>query len=169
MSLREQVQDKISLRRANRLLFIAGIFKIRLIGLVRPRIIGLSSDQITIRIPLNFLTKNHLNSMYFGSLAIGADLAAGFMAFYFSRILDIPVQLVFSKVEGTFHKRPDAAVFFICEDGKTILEMLDETRLSNDRVTRPIHVKAYLSESLDEPPVASFVLGLSLKKIHKVV
>lgn len=166
MSIREQVQGKISLRRANRLLFMAGIFKIRLIWLVRPRITELNSDKIVIRIPLNGLTKNHLNSMYFGSLAIGADLAGGFMAFYFSRILNIPVQLVFSKVEGTFHKRPDGAVFFICEDGKTILDMLEETSLSDERVIRPIHVKAHISPSFNEPPVASFILGLSLKKIR---
>jgi hypothetical protein len=162
---RELLRERISLRQANRLVWIIGWFKILLIGLVRPRIVSLDTDKVVVRIPLNRVTRNHFKSMYFGALSIGADLAGGFMAFYFARITDTPVSLVFSHVNGSFHRRPDRAVLFVCENGQQILDMLDEAVTSGERITRPVTVRAFLEggES-DAEPVATFELGLSLKK-----
>lgn len=162
---RDFLRAKISLREANRLLWFIGWFKILLIGLLRPRVVSLDTEKVVVRVPLNRITKNHFKSMYFGALSIGADLAGGFMAFYFARITDTPVSLVFSHVNGSFHRRPDRAVLFVCENGQQILDMLDEAVTSGERITRPVTVRAYLEDR--EPgadPVATFELGLSLKK-----
>ena len=51
--------------------------KIPLIALIRPTILMVNSRTCTVRIPLNWLVKNHLRTMYFGALCIGADLAGG--------------------------------------------------------------------------------------------
>ena len=40
-----------------------------------PRIIQLDEDGCAVKIPLGFRTKNHLGSMYFGALCVGADCA----------------------------------------------------------------------------------------------
>ncbi len=45
---------------------------------VSPKIIAIDSKHVEVRIPLRRRTKNHLNSMYFGALAVGADVAGGF-------------------------------------------------------------------------------------------
>ena len=59
-------------------------FKIPVLGFVSPKIIELTDTHVKVKIKLNWKNKNHLNSMYFGALAVGADVAAGFHAFYYA-------------------------------------------------------------------------------------
>jgi acyl-coenzyme A thioesterase PaaI-like protein len=54
--------------------------KIPLLYYVRPVIEELDDEKCVVRIPLRRRTRNHLNAMYFGVLAAGADCAGGFMA-----------------------------------------------------------------------------------------
>ena len=67
--------------KAKRMLWLFGIFKIPLIGYVSPKIIEFTPERMVIRIKLRRRTRNHLGSMYFGALGIGADLAGAFQAF----------------------------------------------------------------------------------------
>ena len=55
-------------------------FNVPLLFWLRPKIVELNEKRTVINIPLNRRTKNHLNSMYFGVLAAGADCAGGIMA-----------------------------------------------------------------------------------------
>src|SRR4051794_12547209 len=48
-----------------------GFFKVPLIFYVAPSIVELSDRRCVIRVPLNRRTRNHLGSMYFGTLAVG--------------------------------------------------------------------------------------------------
>lgn len=57
-----------------------GFTKVPLIWLCRPKIIAINEKMVEVKIPLRKRTKNHLNSMYFGALAVGADVAGGFLA-----------------------------------------------------------------------------------------
>lgn len=59
-----------------------GHFKVPMIGYLKPRIIKLDDTEIIICLPLNRRSRNHLNSMYFGALSVGADLAGGLHGFY---------------------------------------------------------------------------------------
>ena len=52
-------------------------FKVAMIGYLKPRLIKLTEQDIVICLPLRRRSRNHLNSMYFGALAVGADLAGG--------------------------------------------------------------------------------------------
>ena len=68
------------LRKANLYLKIFGLTKIPLLWFCRPKIIILNTESVEIKIPLRRRTKNHLNSMYFGALSVGADITGGFLA-----------------------------------------------------------------------------------------
>ena len=57
-----------------------GFFKIPLIFYVNPKVILLNSEEIKVAIPLNRRTRNHYGSMYFGALAVGADISVGLFA-----------------------------------------------------------------------------------------
>ena len=70
------------LRRAKRMLWLFGFFKIPLIGFINPKLVELTDKRMVVRVPLRRKTKNHLGSMYFGALSIGADLAGAFQAFH---------------------------------------------------------------------------------------
>ena len=166
MSLKEQLDKQISLKEANWVLFLTGWFRIRMIAFSRPRITELTTDRIVIRIPLNRRTRNHVGSMYFGALNIGADLAAGFMAYYFARKTGLTILPVFSRLEASYLKRADGDVYFRCSSGDEILEMLEHCISSPDRITRDLKVTAYLNDP-EESVVAEFTLGLSIKSMKR--
>ncbi len=151
------------LRRARRMLWLFSIFKIPLIGFVRPRLIELSDESMVIKIPLRRRTRNHLGSMYFGALAIGADLAGAFQAFYVADKRKIKMSIVFKNFHAEFLKRPESDVYFVSEAGNQIEQMIDETLKSRERVTEPIKIQAIINYGKNQEVVAEFDLGLSVK------
>lgn len=153
----------VSLRRANTMLSLFGFFKVPLIWLCRPKIVQIDEQAVVIKMPLKRRTKNHLNSMYFGALAVGADIAGGFLAMSKAEQRGRNVSLAFKAVRGEFLKRPEADVFFRCEDGLVIDEMLDETLETGERVNKPVTIVATCPSLHGDEPMAIFTLTLSLK------
>lgn len=137
--------------------------KIPLIAFVRPSIIRVNDKECEVKIPLNYWTRNHLKSMYFGTLAVGADLAGGLMALTQIRKSKKNVQLVFKNFQAEFLKRPEADVHFYCGEGTQIKKQVQETIKTKKRVTRTLTIVATTPSISGEEPVAEFKLGLSLK------
>ncbi|NDE14843.1 DUF4442 domain-containing protein [bacterium] len=150
--------------RATLFIRIFGIFKVPLIWYVRPRVLELNGQRVVVKIPLRWLTKNHLNSMYFGALAIGADIAGGMLAIMMLRHLKVDVSFVFADIKGEFLKRPEADVHFTCNDGPAIRDLVQRTIQSGERQSMPVNIVATCPSKLGEEPVARFVLTLSLKR-----
>ncbi|HEY3271975.1 MAG TPA: DUF4442 domain-containing protein [Geothrix sp.] len=142
-----------------------GWLKIPLLASVRPSVVELTDTRCVVRVPLRRWTKNHLGSMYFGALAIGADCAGGLLAMDQIKRSGQPVSLVFKTFQATFLKRPESDVYFICEEGATIRDQVRRALESEDRITEPMHVQAAvkLPDGAFEP-VAEFMLELSLKR-----
>lgn len=140
-----------------------GLSKIPLLHYVGVSIIELSPERMVARIPLRRRTRNHLNSMYFGALCIGADVAPGAYAMFLIRQQHTPISLVFKDFQAEFLKRPEGDVHFICSQGKEIAELVAQAATSEERVERQVEVLATVP-SLSDEPVARFRLTLSLKK-----
>ncbi len=136
-----------------------------MIGYCQPRIIALTAQTVEIEIALNKQTKNHLNSMYFGALAVGADAAGGFLAISKAQALGQEISLAFKAVKAEFFARPEANVVFVCHDGLLIDEMLAQTMASGERVNQVVTITAYCPSLNDEQPMAQFELTLSVKAI----
>lgn len=141
-----------------------GIFKVPLIWYVRPKVLELNARRVVVRIPLRRRTRNHLKSMYFGTLAIGADIAGGMLAIMMLRQLKVDVSFVFADIKGEFLKRPEGDVHFTCEDGAAIRDLVNKTINSPERQSMPVNIVATCPSRLGEEPVARFVLTLSLKR-----
>ncbi|MDD1779775.1 DUF4442 domain-containing protein [Enterovibrio sp. ZSDZ35] len=156
---------KQTLAHANRMLKLFGFFKVPLIWYCRPKILVLDEEQVQVRIPLKRKTKNHLNSMYFGTLAIGADVAGGFMAMSKAEARGRKISLAFKSVKGDFLKRPEADVLFTCTDGKLIDQMLDETLSTGERVNQAVRIVATCPSINLDQPMAVFDLTLSVKVV----
>jgi acyl-coenzyme A thioesterase PaaI-like protein len=159
MSLRfERLKQTFGMR-------LFGWLKIPLLASVRPSVVELTEARCVVRIPLRRWTKNHLGSMYFGALAIGADCAGGLLAMDQIKRSGQPVSLVFKAFQATFLKRPEADVYFICEEGAAIRDQVRRTLASGERLTEPMHIQAAvkLPDGTFEP-VAEFTLELSLKR-----
>jgi hypothetical protein len=65
--------------------------------------------------------------MYFGVLAVGADLAGGALAVYLADKRKLKTSLAFKAVSDQFLKRPEHDVVFTCNDGLAIATMIAET------------------------------------------
>jgi acyl-coenzyme A thioesterase PaaI-like protein len=137
--------------------------KIPLLFYVRPVIEALDDDQCVVRIPLRRRTKNHMNAMYFGVLAAGADCAGGFMAMRLIQKDGARTSLLFKDFKAEFLKRAEGDVLFTCRDGAAIRRAVEEATRTGERVNHPVHVTATVPSRFGAEPVAKFELTLSLK------
>jgi acyl-coenzyme A thioesterase PaaI-like protein len=154
--------NKVELRKMRFKLFLLGFFKIPLIWFVRPKLIHISEKEVEILIKLRRRSKNHLNSMYFGALAIGADLAGGIQAFYFADKNKIKISFAFKGLQAEFLKRAETDVTFKCSEGNLIKETVEKSIQQKERINQEIKVNAF---NTNNELVATFELILSLKVI----
>ena len=90
-----------------------GFMKVPLIFWVDPSVVKMDDHECIIKIPLNRRTKNHLNSMYFGVLCTGADIAGGLVAMNEITASKKKVALSFKDFKADFLKRAEGDVHFI--------------------------------------------------------
>lgn len=138
--------------------------KIPLLLFTGPRVVEIDEEGCAIEIPLGWRTRNHLGSMYFGVLCVGADVAGGLNAVRLIQGRHKGVSLVFADLRAEFLKRADGDVLFRCRDGRRIAEAVRQASETGERVTLPVEVVATVPSKHGDEPVARFTLGLSLKQ-----
>jgi len=141
-----------------------GLLKVPLLAAVRPVVLELDAQRCVVRIPLRRFTRNHLGSMYFGALAIGADVAGGLLAFIALQESRQPISLIFKDLHAEFFRRAEGDVHFTCESGAAQRELVERAASTGERVELPVTVVATVPELAGNEPVARFVLTLSLKR-----
>jgi len=139
-------------------------FNVPMLFWLRPKIIEINSDKTIVKIPLNRRSKNHLGSMYFGTLAAGADCAGGLLAMKLIQESRENVSLAFKNFNAEFLKRAEGDTHFICEEGAEIREFLKQVLSSDERLNKTVSVYATCPSVSGDEPVARFTLTLSLKK-----
>lgn len=142
-----------------------GRFKVPLIGYLKPHLMSLTNNEIVIKLRLNRRSKNHLHSMYFGALAVGADLAGGLHAFYHAEQEKVRLSLAFKSFQAQFLRRPESDVYFVCTMGERVKEMIIDSQKNAQRVNKLLEVTAYTNYQHQPEVVAHFTLELSLKVI----
>ncbi len=138
--------------------------KIRLISYVRPRVLDLTDERCEIVVPLSWRTRNHLRSMYFGALCIGADAAVALIALNASRKAGGRITVIFKDMRADFVKRAEDDVHFACDQGREILDLVEKAAASGERENLPVQVIATVPRLLGSEPVARFTLTLSMKR-----
>jgi acyl-coenzyme A thioesterase PaaI-like protein len=141
-----------------------GITKIPLIFFVKPRVIRLDDSQCMIKITLRRRTRNHLKSMYFGVLAVGADLAGGLLAMQLLTTSEHKISLVFKDMQADFLKRVDGDAIFTCKDGEKIRLLVQKVIETGERHHEPINIVVTSPEKYGDEILATFTLTLSLKE-----
>ena len=140
-----------------------GLMRIPLIFFCRPKVVSISDTKLEVKIKLNRRTKNHLNSMYFGVLSVGADVTGGFLAMKLIRNNQSRIALIFKDFHADFLKRAEGDVHFICEDGLAIKDLVEVAEQTGERQYLPLHITATVP-TISNESVAKFILTLSLKK-----
>lgn len=143
-------------------LFLLSVVKIPLIGFVKPRLLVIDENQVKMKIRLRRRTKNHLKSMYFGALAVGADVAAGIHAFYFSEKMGRKVSFAFKGMNAEFLMRAESDVIFQSDEGQLVKAAMEKSRDEEVRVNQPIKVKA-LNNSGEEVAIFEMIVSVRVK------
>ncbi|SVA52088.1 uncharacterized protein METZ01_LOCUS104942 [marine metagenome] len=138
--------------------------KVRLINYCRPQIVDVSEKGVTLLIPLNRRTRNHVKSMYIGVMTVGVDLVTGFTAMLKIRESKRNVILIFKDMKANFLKRAEGDVHYICNEGKKIAQAVDQTLKTGERVNLLVPVTATVPEKFGDEPIAEFTITLSLKE-----
>jgi acyl-coenzyme A thioesterase PaaI-like protein len=147
-------------------ILLFGLTQVPMIFYCRPKVVSISDRKLEIKIKLNRRTKNHLNSMYFGILSVGADVTSGFLAMKLIQASKSKINLIFKDFHADFLKRAEGDVHFICEDGIAIQNLVRKAEETGERQNLPVEIVATVPKISDEP-VAKFVLTLSIKKKSK--
>lgn len=138
--------------------------KVPLIWLTGASVAEADDRHCVIRIPFRRRNRNHLGSIYFGVLCVGADVAGGFLAMRQIRAGGGGVSLIFKDFRAEFLKRAEGDVYFSCEDGDAISALVRRARGSGERENMTVVVVARVPSKLGDEPVARFELTLSLKR-----
>ncbi|MEZ4704150.1 MAG: DUF4442 domain-containing protein [Bdellovibrionota bacterium] len=146
-------------------IFLFFRFAIPMLGFAKPKIHVLDESKCILKIPLSRRTKNHLGSMYFGALCMGAEMSAGILAIKLIRSQNQKIDMVFKDIQANFVKRADGDTYFVCECGDQIRQMIDQARHSSDRVEQSISGFAYV-HNMNEP-VMEYRLTISVKNRSK--
>ncbi len=144
-------------------LWTLGLLKIPMIFFLKPTVIKLDDEEAVVKIKLSRRSKNHLGSMYFGALCVGADIAGGIIAWNLIQKAPKKIALVFKSFKAEFLKRPDSDVYFISRDGGKIKKLVDDTVQSGERCTMPVQIEGYTGYPNNMVKVVDFTLELSLK------
>jgi hypothetical protein len=136
-----------------------------LLWLIRPKIVELTADRCVVFVPLNWITRRKdIRAMYLGTLCMGADIAAGLIAFQLVRERKAKVSFIFKDIRGEFLKRAEGDVVFTNVDGPLIQDLIRRALDSGERQEATVHVTATVPKKLGDEPVAKFELTLSVKK-----
>jgi hypothetical protein len=136
-----------------------------LLWLVRPKVLELSPERCIVRIPLNWITRRRdIHAMYLGTLCMGADVAAGLIAFHLVMAKKARVNFIFKDLRAEFLKRAEGAVVFTNNDGPLVQDLVKRALESDERQEATVRVTATVPSKLGDEPVAQFELTLSVKK-----
>lgn len=149
--------------RATIALRLFGFANIPMMLYVMPSVMEISTERVVVRIPLRRRTKNHIGSMYFGALSVGADCAVGTLAMHLINQQPEHVSLIFKNFSAEFHKRAEGNVDFCCNQGYEISNLVALAAASDERAEMMIDVIATVPDRSDDP-VATFKLTLSMKR-----
>ena len=132
----------VSIKKMRWLLFILGFMKIPMIRYTKPKLLAIDDNTVRVKIKLRRRTKNHLSSMYFGALSVGADIAGGIQVFYFSKKMDRKVSFAFKGMNAQFLKRAESDIVFESNEGQKIQKAMEKSLIEGSRINDSIMVEA---------------------------
>lgn len=144
-------------------LWIFSLFKLPMVFWLKPRVIEMSDTRGILMMRFIRRTKNHVNSMYFGALAVGAELAAGVLAMNIINKQKDKIVFVFKDFQAEFLKRCEGDTYFICDEGRQISETISKLKETKLRQNITLNVYAVVPSQFADEPVCHFKLTLSIK------
>ncbi len=152
----------MTLWKLNLFLKAYALLKLPLLAFVNPKILELQGSRSVVKIKLGYRTQNHLNVMYFGALAMGAELSIAIKAVEAIQASGKKIDFIFKDFKSEFLKRADGHVHFICEEADLVQSLIDQALTSPNRLEKTFSGKAIVPSKSQEP-VMTYQLTLSIK------
>lgn len=140
-----------------------GLLKIPLVLFVSPRVVESSPTRFVLKVPLSYRTKNHLGSMYFGALGIGAELSIAAAAVIAIAESKQKIDFVFKDFKAEYLKRGAGDVHFICEEVATVYDLIERAKTNPDRLESKMRGYAVVPSVDPNEKVMTFELTLSVR------
>ena len=137
-------------------------FKIPLLAFITPQVMELGERRAVVRVRLGLRTRNHLGVMYFGALAMGAELSIALKCLQAISASGKKIDFIFKDFEAQFLKRVDGHAHFVCDQGDQISALIGKAAISADRQEKTFSGYAFVP-SKSEEPVMNYKLTLSVK------
>jgi hypothetical protein len=153
-------KDKKLVSKLKWFLYLLGKIKVPMIGYTSPKLLELTDTTVKVKIKLRWRTRNHLNSMYFGALAVGADITAGIHAFYFAKKMNKKVSFAFKGMQAKFIKRAETDVVFSTDQGQLIQQAIEKSIITSERINQEIKV---IATNTSNEIVAEFIMISSVR------
>ena len=136
---------------------------IPLLAFVTPRVIHLDDQRTEVRIRLDRRSRNHLGVMYFGALAMGAELSIALKALETIAESGKKIDFIFKDFNAQFLKRADGHVHFHCEDAGGVRQMIEDAANGSERLSRTFRGFANVPSRASDP-VMTYELTLSVRR-----
>lgn len=143
------------------------VINIPLLAFCTPRVMELNDERAVARIRLDRRTRNHLGVMYFGALAMGAELSIALKCLEAISRSGQKIDFIFKDFEAQFHRRADSHVHFICEQAAAVENLIHRATATSDRLTETFEGFALLPEDESQEPVMTYKLTLSVRNRRK--
>ena len=145
-------------------LWIYTFKNIPMIFWLKPKVLELTATRSVIIIPFRRRSRNHLHSMYFGALCVGADLAPGLLTMNLLSAKRKKCSFIFKDFQAEFLRRCETNAKFICAEGHLIADAIEKAVQSKERQHATLNVIA--SEDKTEEVVAKFKMTISIKYLN---
>lgn len=142
------------------------LVKLPLLAACTPRIVEMSAQRTVVRVRLDWRTQNHLGVMYFGALAMGAELSVALKCIQAIRESKRKIDFLFKDFKADFLKRADGHVHFICEQAAEVTDLVQQAIRSGERCNGTFEGYAIVPEHGTEP-VMTYSLTLTVKDRSK--
>jgi hypothetical protein len=96
------------------------------------RIREINGERAVVSVPYKWLTKNPFRSTYFASLAMAAEMSTGVLGLIHVYKKVPAVSMLITGMEATYFKKATGRTFFVCEDGKDILKVIESAIVSGE-------------------------------------
>lgn len=144
--------------------FINGysLLKLPLLAFTAPQIIALTDRQSIVKVRLGWRTRNHLGVMYFGALAMGAELSIALKAVDEIAKSKKRIDFLFKDFHAEFGKRADGHVHFICDEADGVSDLIKQATTTSERLERQFKGYAIVPSKGGEP-IMNYTLTLTVK------
>jgi acyl-coenzyme A thioesterase PaaI-like protein len=156
--LKSHLMEKIKF---TALINLYSLAKLPLLAFITPEFVEMSDQRCVVKVRRDYRTRNHLNSMYFGALAMGAELSIAAAAIQAIQESGQRIDFIFKDFEAKFLKRGDAHVLFTCEHVQQVKELVNQAARSSERFEKTFDGFAQTVKS--DEPIMKYRLTLSVK------